>query len=110
MRKTLLAIAATTVLASSCAYADDFPFVGKWNCEISEFTFTNLTANNGSETYPILKVERATQSMFRSEKGATSYRLSFAKGYSFSLLNIKATTMTWHSLASGDTFNCKCAQ
>jgi hypothetical protein len=45
--------------------------------------------------------------MFRSEKGATSYRLSFQKGYAFSLLNIKAKTMTWHSLASGDTFNCK---
>ena len=105
--KTHLLAAAAIAIAATPAIAADFPFVGKWNCEISEFTFTNRTANNGSETFPILKVEKATQSMFRSEKGATSYRLSLAKGYAFSLLNIKARTMTWHSLASGDAFNCK---
>jgi hypothetical protein len=107
MMKTFIAIAAVAMLASSSTWADDFPFVGKWNCGVAEFTFTNLTAYNGSETYPILKVEKATQSGFRSEKGAMSYRLEFQKGYAFSLLNIKAKTMTWHLLASGDTFSCK---
>jgi hypothetical protein len=81
--KTHLLAAAAIAIAATPAIAADFPFVGKWNCEISEFTFTNRTANNGSETFPILKVEKATQSMFRSEKGATSYRLSFQKGYAF---------------------------
>jgi hypothetical protein len=44
--------------------------------------------------------------MFHSDNGATSYRVTLAKDYA-SLLNIKAKTMIWHSLASGDTFNCK---
>jgi hypothetical protein len=79
MMKTFIAIAAVAMLASSSTWADDFPFVGKWNCGVAEFTFTNLTAYNGSETYPILKVEKATQSGFRSEKGAMSYRLEFQK-------------------------------
>jgi hypothetical protein len=100
MRKTFIAIATVTVLLpASWAIADDFPFVGKWNCGVSDFTFTNRTYNisGGGETLPILKFER-----FGSD-----YRLGFAKGYALALLNIKPRTMTWRSLASGDTFSCK---
>jgi hypothetical protein len=87
--------------------AADFPFVGTWDCGISDFAFTNRTYNNGSETFPILKAEKITQRMFRSEKGATSYRLKFAKGYAISLMNVTSGAMIWHSLATADTFNCK---
>jgi hypothetical protein len=45
---------------------------------------TNRTYNNGYETIPILKVEKATQRMFHSDKGAASYRLDFADGYAIS--------------------------
>lgn len=68
MKTHLLAAAAIAVTATPAITAD-FPFVGKWNYEISGFTFTNRKANNGSETFPILKVEK--ESMFRSEKGAS---------------------------------------
>jgi hypothetical protein len=97
MRHAFITIVAAAVLMPASLHAMDYPFVGKWNCEISEFTFTNRTANNGSETFPIIKIERSKN----------DYRLTFEKGYAFSLLNIKAKTMIWHSLASGDTFNCK---
>jgi hypothetical protein len=108
MRNTLIAIASAAALLPASTWAAGYPFVGKWNCEISEFTFTNQTYNNGQETYPILKIEMATQRMFHSDKRRyVSYRITLAKGYAFSLLNIKAKTMTWHSLASGDTFNCE---
>ncbi|HEY8005693.1 MAG TPA: hypothetical protein VIE66_02550 [Methylocella sp.] len=108
MRKTLIVIAAAAAtLLPADARAAHYPFVGKWNCEVSDFTFTDRTYNNGSETFPILKVERATRRMFHSDKGASSYRLTLANDYSLSLLNIKAKTMTWHSLATGDTFSCK---
>jgi hypothetical protein len=58
---------------------------------------SNLHISGGGETLPILKIER-----FGSD-----YRLGFAKGYALALLNIKPRTMTWRSLASGDTFSCK---
>jgi hypothetical protein len=71
MRKTFIAIAAAAMLASSGAWADDFPFVGKWNCEVSDFTFTNRTYSIGSEK---------PQSMLKIEKFGSDYRLGFAEG------------------------------
>jgi hypothetical protein len=97
----------THLLAATPAIAADFPFVGKWNCEISEFTFTNRTANNGSETFRFLKSKRRRRACSEVKKELRLIGLVFKKATHFSLLNIKAKTMTWHSLASGDTFNCK---
>ena len=79
------------------AHAADYAFVGKWDCESLEFKFTNRTYNNGSETYPILKVKRRKN----------DYQLSFKMGYAIPLLNVRERTMIWHSLATADTFNCK---
>jgi hypothetical protein len=95
--KIQIAIAVALSIGCTAVHAADLPFVGKWDCGISDFEFTNRTYNNGSETIPILKVEKA----------AKSYRLTFAKGYAISLLNVKARSMVWHSLATADTFECK---
>jgi hypothetical protein len=100
MRKTLIAIATAAAMVPGGAWAADYPFVGKWSCEVADFTFTNRTYNNGSETIPILKVER---------RGG-SYHLVFTDGYVISLSSIKAGTMVWHRIApktDGDMFSCR---
>lgn len=76
---------------------DPYAFVGSWDCEVSIFTFTNSTYNNGSDTYPIQSV---------SQDGR-DYVLRFADGYVIALAAVTETGMTWISGASGDQFNCR---
>ena len=47
-----------TTAPSALAQTPDYPFVGKWDCEVATFTFTNTTYNNGSETLRMTKVEK----------------------------------------------------
>lgn len=77
--------------------AEEPPYVGTWDCEVSSFTFTADTYDAGEGPMPILKVERPD--------GA--YRLSFTDGYAINLANITATDMDWFSEASGDVFHCR---
>jgi len=73
------------------------PFVGKWDCGVATFTFTETTYNNGSETLRMTKVE----------KDGGDYTLSFPNDYKIMLTGIKANAMTWISGESGDDFQCK---
>ncbi len=92
------AIAASTILlAQASASAADYPFVGRWNCEVATFTFTDTTYNNGSETLRMTRVV----------KKGSGYELHFPKNYVVMLSAIKANTMGWLSGASGDGFTCK---
>ncbi len=107
-KTALYALALLPVFAAS-AYAQpqsqpqpqqkqpDYPFVGKWDCEVATFTFTNTTYNNGSETLRMTKVE----------KKGNIYVLTFPKNYRIGLSSISATRMSWASEATGDGFNCR---
>lgn len=77
--------------------SEPYAFVGRWDCGVSVFTFTNTTYNNGDTTYPIQSVSR----------DGRSYTLRFANGYVIALAAVTDTGLTWVSGASGDQFNCR---
>jgi hypothetical protein len=94
LRLVLPALLATTLTAHA---ADEPPYVGTWDCEVSTFTFTADTYDSGEGPMPIVK----------SEKDGGAYTLTFADDYRIGLANITDTEMDWASEASGDTFHCK---
>ena len=63
LRASCLALSlAATALAPARAFADDdLPFLGRWDCEVAEFTFTPDTYNNGSDDLPILEIQEGFQ-------------------------------------------------
>jgi hypothetical protein len=82
----------------SLAQAKHYPFEGKWDCDVSIFTFTDLTYNNGSQTLTYKTVKRQ----------GTSYLITFADGYRIGLFGIKRNSMTWMSGSStDDVFRCR---
>ena len=96
MQKTL-SLFLFCLLASQASAAEKYPFVGKWDCQVATFTFTNTTYSNGTDTMPITKVKKV----------GDGYELSFADGYKSRVGRIKANTMFWVSFATGDGFSCK---
>jgi hypothetical protein len=76
---------------------EPYAFVGRWDCGVDVFTFTNTTYNNGDTTYPILSVSRDDQ----------NYTLRFANGYVIGLAAVTDTGLTWVSGTTGDQFNCR---
>lgn len=75
----------------------DHAFVGRWDCGVAVFTFTNTTYDNGSETLPIKAVEQ----------DGRNYKLYFADGTLIGLGAVTDTGLTWVSGTSGDQFNCR---
>ena len=92
-----LLVSALFLSALSAHAAEEPPYVGTWDCEVSTFTFTADTYDAGEGPMPILK----------SEKNGEAYTLSFAGDYRINLAGITATDMDWFSEASGDTFHCR---
>lgn len=96
MRRVLIAVVSLGAMTAA-ARAEDYPFIGRWNCEVATFTFTNTTYNNGSETLRMTKVE----------KRGKDYILTFPRNYKIGLSGITATRMEWLSGESGDGFTCR---
>lgn len=94
LRLTAAALFASTL---SAAAAEEPPFVGSWDCEVSTFTFTADTYDSGEGPMPILK----------TEKDGGAYILTFADDYRIGLAGITDTEMQWSSETSGDMFQCK---
>ncbi len=90
-------VLAVTACTQESKLTVPYGFVGSWDYEVSTFTFTNSTYNNGSESYSIQSV---------SQQGR-DYVLRFAGGYTIALAAVTETGMTWVSGASGDQFNCR---
>jgi hypothetical protein len=91
------AMAVLAACVSDQGPSEPYAFVGRWDCEVETFTFTQTTYNNGSQTYPIRSVAR----------DGADYRLSFDDGYMIALAAVTTTGMTWVSGATGDQFNCR---
>jgi hypothetical protein len=100
MSRRLLALPLVLGLAA-CMQAtgptEPYAFVGRWDCGVDVFTFTNTTYNNGDTTYPILSVSRDDR----------NYTLRFANGYVIGLAAVTPTGLTWVSGTTGDQFNCR---
>ena len=100
MRKPALATLPLVIALSACVAGkgpvEDYAFVGTWDCQVDVFTFTNSSYNNGTETFPIERVDR----------DGRNYTLFFAKGYVVALAAVTETGLTWISGATGDQFNC----
>lgn len=97
-RKFQIAATAAISLVAGQAFAEDYPFVGRWNCEVGTFAFTNRSYHNGTQTMWMSAVEFG--------KG-NDFRLVFPGGYAIALLDVTRRKMTWSSPASGDVFSCK---
>ncbi len=89
-----LALAACT---QDSGPSEPYAFVGRWDCGVDTFTFTNTTYTNGSDTYRIDSVSR----------DGRNYTLRFANGYVITLAAVTDTGLTWVSGMSGDQFNCR---
>ncbi len=94
----LAILAAVASLFAAPALAQDYPFVGEWDCEVATFVFTNDVYNNGSEDLPIEEVQEGTDG---------TWTLMFADGYMITLGDITRKSMTWLSGESGDAFSCR---
>jgi hypothetical protein len=87
---------------SACARKDfsqssPYPFIGTWDCEVSEFTLTESHYRVGTDK--VLRIKEV-------ERSGNDFRFTLEDGYAFSLFGVSATSMTWHSLETGDTFAC----
>lgn len=72
---------------------------GSWDCEIMGFALDNQTYRNSSAAEATVQsIETITEDAF----GVT-----LEDGYRFTLLNVTADRLVWHSPASGDTFECR---
>ena len=84
-------------LATSAVRADEYPFLGTWDCEVAIFTFTPDVYNNGSEDMPIEEIQEGSDG---------SWTLLFSDDYFITLSGFVDDTMGWYSSASGDNFSC----
>ena len=94
--KALLTAFALGLATAACA-AENYPFLGTWDCEVETFSFTPEIYNNGSEDLPIEEIQEGSDG---------SWTLLFADDYFITLSGFAGDTMGWFSSASGDSFSC----
>lgn len=98
MLRNLMMSALITACCPAAAADVKYPFIGGWDCEVAEFTFTPEMYNNGSEDMPILEIEKEAQD---------AYTLTFADDYKVSLSGISKNRMHWASSFGEDLYECK---
>ncbi len=74
-----------------------YPFVGRWDCGVEVFTFTDSTYDNGTQTAPIRNVTR----------DGRNFTLLFDGGYVIALAAVTDTGLTWVSGKTGDQLACR---
>ncbi|NJM13509.1 MAG: hypothetical protein HC889_18040, partial [Synechococcaceae cyanobacterium SM1_2_3] len=63
--------------------SEPYAFVGTWDCGVETFTFTNMTYNDGTNTFPIRSVAR----------DGMNYTLRFGNNYILALGAVTETVM-----------------
>ncbi len=98
------AFATMLVVTAFPSFAADQLFIGKWadggiaTCaDPFEFTGKTYSPPMSGKTGRIKKIERDGRFI----------GIELADGYRITLFDVKKNTMTWHSPASGDTFELK---
>ncbi|MHC1547260.1 hypothetical protein [Phyllobacterium sp. K27] len=101
MNKTLSMI--IIIASTSTSFAADQPFVGNWAGEITTCADPfRITA----KTYAPPMSGKALR-IKKIERDGKFWSVQLADGYRFTLFDVKKNTLTWHSPASGDTFDLK---
>ena len=91
------------------------PFIGNWDevnsCDNPSFRFkADGYSVGGQDFIRFTKLVGGEDTIVEGGTGV-DYNMTFPDGYSISLLNVTTASMTWHSLASGDTFELvRCPQ
>lgn len=100
LRSLLAGVLALSALSVLPAAANDLPFIGKWDCGVGTFAFTETTYNNGSDDLAIQETQEGTDG---------SWTLFFADDYTITLSGFTGTEMGWFS-SSGESLECKRAK
>ncbi|GJD91638.1 hypothetical protein BHAOGJBA_5186 [Methylobacterium hispanicum] len=98
--KVLSSFLLVAQLAALPASAAGRPIDGKWSggpasCSLPFAISGRTYVAPGATPKRVVKVERS----------GGWWRIELADRYAFVLMNVKPATMTWHSPASGDTFD-----
>jgi hypothetical protein len=99
-RQPVTAVALTCLILAGCVAeepAEPYAFVGRWDCGVETFTFTNTTYNDGTNTYRIRTVAQ----------DGKNYTLFIEGGFKVGLGLVTETGLTWVSGTTGDQFNCR---
>lgn len=73
------------------------PIFGTWDCGVMGFSLTP-TRYSLAPTTPVTAIERLD---------AANHRVTLGDGYRFVLSNPTGSTLTWTSLETGDSFDCR---
>lgn len=97
MLRSFFPFLTATFLASGAFAQEVLPVYGAWDCEIMNFTLDAKIYNVSGKVIAVETVEKIADDAY----GAT-----LQDGYRFAMFDVKAKSLTWHSPASGDTFEC----
>ena len=76
----------------------ELPVYGEWDCEIMGFTLDAKAYVVNSQKFDLKSVEKIADD---------AWGAAMVDGYRFAMFDVTADSLTWHSPASGDTFDCK---
>lgn len=96
MRRSLLAL----LLAGFAvpAAAQDYPFLGQWDCQVATFTFDDTGYDNGTGYLPYAAV---------NQDGNGNWIIDLPDGAQIGLSSVTEDSLQWFSMASGDVFECR---
>lgn len=92
---------AAVAFASGVQAETELPVYGKWDCEIMDFTLDGTAYVVSGQKIDVKSVEKIADDAWGAE---------MKDGYRFAMFDVTADTLTWHSPASGDTFECNRVQ
>lgn len=99
MKQIFSAVYIAVLTISSGVHAETRPPVyGKWDCKIMDFTLDGTAYVVSGQKIDVKSVEKIAEDAWGAE---------MVDGYRFAMFDVTADSLTWHSPASGDTFECK---
>ncbi|MCL3882675.1 hypothetical protein [Marivita sp. GX14005] len=99
MKHSLIVIATATFFAPTNGHAETAPPVyGNWDCEIMQFSLDGSTYVVSGKKVAVASIEKIAEDAWGAE---------MTDGYRFAMFDVTKNSLTWHSPASGDTFECR---
>ena len=95
-RSAIALALALGALSTAPAMADDYPFIGAWDCGVGTFTITTDVYNNGSEDMPIQEIQEGSDG---------SWTLLLTDDYFVTVSGFQGDSMGWMS-SSGESLEC----
>jgi hypothetical protein len=98
MKTVIVATGILFAAMTAVAQAETLPVYGAWDCEIMDFTLDAKTYVVSGQKLAVKSVEKILDD---------AYGVELTDGYRVSLFDVRSKSLTWHSPASGDTFECR---